>query len=491
MNREMLEMVEVLAQEKSVPREVVFGVLETALASAVKKANFAGEDADVEVHVDRDTGDYRAWRRWLIVADDQGLQEPDRQEMFSDIHDQYPDLNVGDYIRVEVQNINSSGRRFAQDAKQVILQRLRDAEREQMLVEFLARDEKVVSGLVKRMDKGDAIVEIGKVEARLPRSEMLPKESFRPGDRVRAYVARVDRTCKGQQVFLSRTSPEFIKELFALQVPEIEEIKSAARDPGSRAKIAVQAKDARLDPVGTCIGVRGTRVNAVSNELGGERVDIVVWDDEPAQFVVSALEPAKVSGVVMLEDTHTMEVVVDEENLAIAIGRAGQNVRLASELTGWKIDIMTDEEANAKRDEETSKIRSEFVEKLEVGEDVADILIENGFSSIEEVAYVPESELLEIEAFDADTVKELRERARNKCLMQDLEREENLRQAEPEMVALEGMDNDLVNVLVAHGVKTRDDLAELAVDELVEMSGIEEERASKLILAARAHWFNK
>lgn len=494
MNREMLEMVEVLAQEKSVPREVVFGVLETALASAVKKANFAGEDADVEVHVDRDTGDYRAWRRWLVVADDQGLQEPDRQEMYSDIHDEYPDLQVGDYIRQEVENINSSGRRFAQDAKQVILQRLRDAEREQMLVEFLARDEKVISGLVKRMDKGDAIVEIGKVEARLPRSEMLPKESFRPGDRVRAYVARVDRSCKGQQVFLSRTSPEFIKELFALQVPEIEEglleIKSAARDPGSRAKIAVQAKDARLDPVGTCIGVRGTRVNAVSNELGGERVDIVVWDDEPAQFVVSALEPAKVSCVVMLEDTHTMEVVVDEENLAIAIGRAGQNVRLASELTGWKIDIMTDEEANAKRDEETNKIRAEFVEKLGVDNDVADILIENGFSSIEEVAYVPESELLEIEAFDEDTVKELRERARNKCLMQDLEREENLRQAEPEMVSLEGMDNDLVNVLVAHGVKTRDDLAELAVDELVEMSGIDADRASKLILAARAHWFN-
>ena len=494
MNREMLEMVEVLAQEKNVPREVVFGVLEMALASAVKKAHFSGEDADVEVQVDRDTGDYRAWRRWLVVADDQGLQEPDRQEMFSDIHDDYPDLEVGDYIRVEIDNVNSSGRRFAQDAKQVILQRLRDAEREQMLVEFLARDEKVISGLVKRVDKGDAIVEIGKVEARLPRSEMLPKESMRPGDRVRAYVARVDRTSKGQQIFLSRTCPEFIKELFALQVPEIEEglleIKSAARDPGSRAKIAVQAKDARLDPVGTCIGVRGPRVNAVSNELGGERVDIVGWDDDPAQFVVSALEPAKVAGVVMLEDSHTMEVVVDEDNLAIAIGRAGQNVRLASELTGWKIDIMTDEEAQAKRDEETNKIRAEFVEKLDVGEDVADILIENGFSSIEEVAYVPESELLEIEAFDEDTVKELRERARTKCLMQDLEREENLRQAEPELLELDGIDNDLVNVLVSHGVKTRDELAELAVDELVEMCGIDQERASKLILAARAHWFN-
>ena len=295
----MLEMVEVLAQEKNVPREVVFGVLEVALGSAVKKANFPGQDADIEVHVDRATGDYQAWRRWLVVADEEGLQEPDRQEMFSDIHEDYPELQVGDFIRVEVQNINSSGRRFAQDAKQVILQRLRDAEREQMLVEFLARDEKIVNGQVKRMDKGDAIVEIGKVEARLPRSEMLPKESYRPGDRVRAFVARVDRTSKGQQIFLSRTSAEFIKALFAMQVPEIEEglleIKSAARDPGSRAKIAVQAKDARLDPVGTCIGVRGTRVNAVTNELNGERVDIVVWDDEPAQFVVSRSDPKRLA----------------------------------------------------------------------------------------------------------------------------------------------------------------------------------------------------
>ncbi len=494
MNREMLEMVEVLAQEKNVPREVVFGVLETALASAIKKANFQGEDADIEVHVDRATGDYEAWRRWLVVADEEGIQEPDRQEMFSDIHDDYPELAVGDFIRQEVANINSSGRRFAQDAKQVILQRLRDAEREQMLVEFLARGEKVISGLVKRIDKGDIIVEIGKVEARLPKTEIMPKETYRPGDRIRAYVQRVDRTVKGQQVFLSRTAPEFMKELFALQVPEIDEglleIKSVARDPGSRAKIAVQAKDARLDPVGTCIGVRGSRVNAVTNELGGERVDIVVWDDEPAQFVVSALEPAKVSGVVMLEDTHTMEVMVDEENLPIAIGRVGQNVRLASELTGWRIDIMTNEEANAKRDEEVQKMRGEFMAKLDVDADVADILIENGFATIEEVAYVPEAELLEIEAFDEDTVKVLRERARNKCLMQDLEREEHLRQAEPEMVALEGMNNDLVNVLVAHGVKSRDDLAELAVDELVEMTSLDAESAGKLILAARAHWFN-
>ena len=489
----MLEMVEVLAQEKNVPREVVFGVLETALSSAVKKANFAGEDADIEVHVDRDTGDYRAWRRWLIVADDQGLQEPDRQEMYSDIHDEYPELNVGDYIREEVQNINSSGRRFAQDAKQVILQRLRDAEREQMLVEFLARDEKVISGLVKRMDKGDAIVEIGRLEARLPRNQMIPRESIRTGDRVRAYVDRIGETTKGQQVTLSRTSPEFLKKLFELEVPEIEEglleIKSAARDPGVRAKIAVYTRDRRIDPIGTCVGMRGSRVSAVTNELGGERIDIVLWNEDPAQFVVGALEPAKVRSIVMLEDTHTMEVVVDEENLAVAIGRAGQNVRLASELTGWQINILTESEANEKRDAEVARIREEFMTKLDVDEDAANVLIDEGFSSIEEIAYVPEKELHAIEAFDTETVDELRQRARNKLLSEAIAREENLRQADKGLIELEGMDNDLAAKLVANGVKTADDLGELATDDLVEMTGIEEERAQKLIMAARASWF--
>ena len=493
MNREMLEMVEVLAQEKSVPREVVFGVLETALASAVKKANFAGEDADIEVHVDRDTGDYQAWRRWLIVADDQGLQEPDRQEMYSDIHDEYPDLNVGDYIRQEVQNINSSGRRFAQDAKQVILQRLRDAEREQMLVEFLARDEKVVSGLVKRMDKGDAIVEVGRLEARLPRNQMIPRENMRTGDRVRAYVDHVGDTPKGRTVILSRTSPEFIKKLFELEVPEIEEgiieIKAAARDPGARAKIAVASHDQRVDPIGTCIGMRGSRVNAVTTELSGERIDIVVWNADPAQFVVGALEPAKVRSIVMLEDSHTMEVVVDEDNLAVAIGRGGQNVRLASELTGWQINILTAQEASEKRAAEVNRIREEFMKSLDIDEAAANVLIDEGFSSVEEIAYVPEKELFSIEAFDHETIEELRQRARNKLLADAITREENLRKADPKMLALEGMDNDLANKLVARGVKTLDDLGDLAVEELVEMTGLDEERAKKLIMGARAHWF--
>ena len=338
MSREMLDMVDVLAREKNVEKSAVFGVLEIALASAVKKAQFPGEDADVAVRVDPNTGDWTAVRRWVIVSDDQGLQQPDREEMFSDIHDDYPELEVGDYIEKPIENINTSGRRFAQDAKQVILQRLRDAEREQILNEFLARDEKVISGQVKRSDKEGAIIEIGRLEARLPKSEMIPRENLRNSDRVRAYVLRVDETNKGKQVILSRACNEFIKKLFELEVPEIEEgtveIKATARDPGSRAKIAVMSHDKRVEPVGTCIGIRGSRVTAVTNELAGERIDVVRWDENPVQYIVEALKPAKVSKVVADEEARSMDVTVDEENLAIAIGRGGQNVRLASELTG-------------------------------------------------------------------------------------------------------------------------------------------------------------
>ena len=493
--REMLALVDVLASEKNVEKDTVFGVLEAALASAVKKAQFPGEDADVVVHVDRVTGEFKAARRWLVVADEEGLQEPDRQEMFSDISEEFPDVQPGDYIEreIEVIDVDTTGRRFAQDAKQVILQRLRDAEREQILKEFLARNESIVTGTIKRIDKGDAIVEIGRLEARLPRNQMIPRENLRTGDRVRAYVDRIGESNKGQQVILSRTSPEFIKKLFELEVPEIEEglleIKSAARDPGVRAKIAVFAKDRRIDPIGTCVGMRGSRVNAVTNELGGERVDIVPWNEDPAQFVVGALEPAKVRSIVMLEETHTMEVVVDEDNLAIAIGRAGQNVRLASELTGWQINIMTEAEATQKRDEEVAKIRAEFMDSLDIDEAAADVLISEGFSSIEEIAYVPEKELYAIEAFDRETVDELRQRARNKLLADAITREENLRKADEPLLTLEGMDNDLASKLVSHGVKTLDDLGELATDDLVEMTGIDAERASKLIMAAREHWF--
>lgn len=491
----MLELVDVLAREKNVEKDVVFGVLELALASAVKRARFPGVDADVVVLVDRATGEFTALRRWLVVADEEGLAEPDRQEMFSDIHDEFPDLNVGDYLERPIDNvdIDSAGRRFAQDAKQVILQRLRDAEREQILKEFLEKNETIVTGTIKRMDKGDAIVEIDRLEARLSRNQMIPRENMRTGDRVRAYVDHVGETPKGRTVILSRTSPEFVKKLFELEVPEIEEgiieIKAAARDPGLRAKIAVTSHDRRVDPIGTCIGMRGSRVNAVTSELSGERIDIVVWSEDPAQFVVGALEPAKVSSIVMLEETHTMEVVVDEENLAVAIGRGGQNVRLASELTGWQINIMTQAEASEKRDEETAKIRADFMASLDIDEAAANVLIEEGFSSVEEIAYVPEKELFAIEAFDRDTIEELRQRARNKLLADALAREENLRKAEKDFLELDGMDNDLANKLVAHDVKTLDELAELATDELVEMTGIDEERAKKLITGARAHWF--
>ena len=490
--REMLQLVDVLASEKNVAKDTVFGVLEAALASAVKKAQFPGEDADVVVHVDRVTGEFKAARRWLVVADEEGLQEPDRQEMYSDVIDEYPEIQPGEFIEreIEVIDVDTTGRRFAQDAKQVILQRLRDAEREQILKEFLDRNESIVTGTIKRIDKGDAIVEIGRLEARLPRNQMIPRENLRTGDRVRAYVDHVGESNKGQQVFLSRTSPEFIKKLFELEVPEIEEglleIKSAARDPGVRAKIAVYARDRRIDPIGTCVGMRGSRVNAVTNELGGERVDIVPWNEDPAQFVVGALEPAKVRSIVMLEETHTMEVVVDEDNLAIAIGRAGQNVRLASELTGWQINIMTEAAAAQKRDEEVAKIRADFMDSLDIA---ADVLIGEGFSSVEEIAYVPEKELYAIEAFDRETVDELRQRARNKLLADAITREENLRKADEPLLSLEGMDNDLASQLVGHGVKTLDDLGELATDDLVEMTGIDEERASSLIMKAREHWF--
>ncbi len=492
MSRDMLEMVDVLAREKEVEKSAVFGVLELALASAVKKAQFPGEDADVVVSVNTETGDWTAKRRWLIVDDAAGLQQPDREEMFSDITEDYPDLKVGDYIEKPVENINTSGRRFAQDAKQVILQRLRDAEREQVLKEFLERDEKIVNGQIKRVDKEGAIVEIGRLEARLPRSEMIPRENLRMSDRVRAYVLRIDETAKGKTVILSRSCPEFLIRLFELEVPEIEEgvveIKSAARDPGVRAKISVMSHDKRVEPVGTCIGIRGSRVTAVTNELAGERIDVVRYDDNPVQYIVEALKPAKVSKVVADEETNSMDVMVDEDNLAIAIGTHGQNVRLATELTGWQINIMTAEEADKKHEEEIGEAKAEFINELDMDAEAAVALIESGIYSLEELAYVPEQEIIDLGLFDKETVVELRERARSALLSRALKREENLRQADPTLLAVEGMDNDLAANLVAKGVKTSDDLADLAADELVEMTNISEDRAKALIMAARASW---
>jgi N utilization substance protein A len=490
MNREMLMLVDAISREKAVEREVVFGAVEAALASATKKL-YTGE-VDIRVSVDRDTGDYETFRRWHVVPNEAGLQNADAEVLLFEAQEQISDIEVDDYIEESIESV-PIGRIGAQAAKQVILQKIRDAEREQLLNDFLARGDKVFVGTVKRLDKGDIIVESGRVEGRLKRNEMIPKENLRTGDRVRAYILGVDPTARGPQIMLSRSAPAFMIELFGQEVPEIEqgllEIKSCARDPGSRAKIAVVSHDRRVDPIGTCVGVRGSRVNAVTTELAGERVDIVLWSEDPAQFVIGALAPANVVSIVVDEERHAMDVVVDEENLAIAIGRGGQNVRLASELTGWRINIMTAEESAAKQAEETDSVRKTFVEKLDVDEEVADILIAEGFTSLEEVAYVPLQEMLEIEAFDEDTVQELRNRAKDALLTMEIAKEERVDEVSQDLRDLEGLTPDLIARLSDGGVHTRDDLADLAVDELTEMTGVDEAAARSLIMKAREHWF--
>ncbi len=489
MSREILLLVDALAREKNVERDVVFGALESALSSAMKKR--FREDVDIRVAIDRQTGEHEGFRRWLIVPDEAGLQEPDAQELYTDAQDIVPGIEVGEYIEEPLEPIEF-GRIGAQAAKQAILQKIRDAEREQVLNDFLDRGETIVSGTVKRLDKGDGIIEIGKVEARLPRTEMIPKENIRAGDRVRSYVLKVDHTARGQQVILSRTSPDFIRELFENEVPEIEqgllEIKAAARDPGVRAKIAVVAYDKRIDPIGTCVGMRGSRVTAVRNELGGEQVDIVLWADDPAEFVIGALAPAHVESILVDEDKHAMDVVVDEENLPKAIGARGQNVRLASELTGWQINIMTPEESQNRQDTERTALRHTFITKLDVDEEVADILIDEGFTGLEEIAYVPLQELLDIEAFDEETVNELRTRARNALLTEAIAQEERVQTAR-DLLEIQGMDPALAAKLAENGITTLDELAELAADELAELTGLPEDTASDMIMQARAHWF--
>ena len=490
MNREMLMLVDAISREKNVERDVVFGAVESALAQATKKL-YQG-DVDIRVAVDRDSGDYETFRRWHVVPDEAGLQLPDQEILLFEAKEEMPDIEVDEYIEESVDSV-PIGRIGAMAAKQVILQKIRDAEREMLLNDFMSRGEKIFTGTVKRLDKGDIIVEAGRVEGRLRRSEMIAKENLRNGDRVRAMIMEVDLTLRGAPIILSRSAPEFMIELFRQEVPEIEqgllEIKSCARDPGSRAKIAVLSHDKRVDPIGTCVGVRGTRVNAVTNELAGERVDIVLWSEDPAQFVIGALAPANVSSIVVDEEKHAMDVVVDEENLAIAIGRGGQNVRLASDLTGWKINIMDANESAQKQATETDASRKLFMEKLDVDEEIADILISEGFTSLEEVAYVPISELLEIESFDEDTINELRSRAKDALLTMEIAKEENVESVSQDLRDLEGLDPELIPKLAEAGVHTRDDLADLAVDELTEITGQSADDAKALILKAREHWF--
>ena len=489
MSRELLMLVDALAREKNVEKDIVFAALELALASATKKR--FKDDADVRVEVDRETGDYKTFRRWQIVIDDEH-EFPAQQIALTDAIEQKLEKQVGEFVEEPLVPVEF-GRIGAQTAKQVILQKIREAEREQILNDFLQRDELIVTGAIRRMERGNAIIESGRIEAALPKDQMIPKENLRIGDRVRAYLLKVDRNNRGPQLILSRTVPEFLIKLFEIEVPEIEEglleIKAAARDPGSRAKIAVKSNDQRIDPIGTCVGMRGSRVQAVTAELAGERVDIILWSPDPAQFVINALAPAEVSKITVDEESHSMDVVVDEENLAQAIGRNGQNVRLASDLTQWVINIMTEEESRKKNDAEGTAVRAIFMEKLDVDEEVANILILEGFSTLEEVAYVPLNEMLEIESFDEDTVNELRSRARNALLVEAIASEEHVESAASSLLTLDGMDSETARVLAAKGVTTQEELADLAVYDLVELTGIDNERAKQLIMTARAPWF--
>jgi len=491
MNRELLLLVDALSREKNVPKEIVFTALEAALASATKKKY--ADNIDARVSIDRETGDYETFRRWTVVPDEEH-EEPAHQIAITDAVAENPEATLGDVVEEPLES-ETFGRIGAQAAKQVILQKIRDAEREQILNDFLERGESLVTGTVKRAERGNLIVESGRVEALLPRDQLIAKENLRVGDRVRAYIAKIDRAARGPQLILSRIAPEFLVKLFELEVPEIEEglleIKAAARDPGLRAKIAVKSNDARIDPVGTCVGMRGSRVQAVTQELAGERVDIILWSPEPAQFVINALAPADVSSIVVDEERHSMDVVVDEDQLALAIGKGGQNVRLASELTGWQLNIMTTEEREQKTQQESSVVRAVFMEKLDVDEEVAEILVQEGFTSLDEVAYVPINEMLEIEAFDEETVNELRRRARNALLIENIKGEETVEHAAEDLQGMEGMDNQTARVLASKGITTMDALADLATDELTEMTGMDVDRANKLIMKAREPWFKE
>jgi N utilization substance protein A len=491
MSREVLLLVDALAREKNVDKEIVFGALESALASATKK-RFSDEEADVRVSIDRQTGEYESFRRWQVM-DDETFETPELHIKLEEAQKRQPDIQLEEFIEEPLENIDF-GRIGAQAAKQVIFQKIRDAEREQILADFMERNEHLVSGTIKRIERGNAIVEFGKIEALLPRDQMIPKEILRVGDRVRAYLLRVDRTVRGPQIILSRITTEFLSKLFELEVPEIEEglleIVSAARDPGSRAKIAVRSHDQRLDPIGTCVGMRGSRVQAVTNELAGERVDIILWSDDAATYVINALAPAEVGSIVVDEDKHSMDVVVEEENLAQAIGRGGQNVRLASEMTGWEINLMTVEQSAEKNEQEFSKIRDLFVAKLDVDEEVADILVQEGFNTLEEVAYVPLEEMQAIESFDEATVNELRSRARNALLTEAIANEEQVEHNIEDLLKIEGMDEETARALAGKGVGTQEQLADLDGDELMEITGMDAERANQLIMTARAPWFN-
>jgi len=494
MTKEILLVAEAVSNEKGVSEDIIFEAIESALAMATKKRY--DEDADIEVTIDRETGDYETVRRWLVVPDDE-LALLGTQFTTEEAIEQDESLKPGDVYQEHVENVGF-GRIAAQTAKQVIVQKVRDAERAQVVEQYESRVGELVAGTVKKVTRDNVIVDLGNnAEGLLPREQLVGRETFRINDRVRAILKEISTETRGPQLILSRACPEMLIELFKIEVPEISEeviqIRSAARDPGSRAKIAVKTNDQRIDPVGACVGMRGSRVQAVSNELDNERVDIVLWDDNPAQLVINAMSPAEVESIVVDEENGTMDVAVAEDNLAQAIGRAGQNVRLASELTGWTINVMSVDEALEKQETEAGQVIQTFMDKLDVDEDVAGILVDEGFTTLEEVAYVPLEEMTSIDGFDEDIAEELRARAKDALLTLAIASEEELGAKEPaeDLLTMEGMDRHLAFILSSRGIVTMEDLAEQGVDELMDIEDMTEERAGELIMTARAPWFEE
>ena len=496
-NKEILLVVDAVSNEKGVNKEIIFGALEVALASAAKK-RYSG-DFDVRVTINRRTGGYETTRCWQVVADSALMEHSDRQMALSEARQLKADVQVGESVESLLENADFGGRIAAQTARQVIVQRVRDAERSQIVDAYLHRKGELIGGVVKRLERGDVIIDVGgNVEAKVAREELIPRESFRIGERLRGYLKDVRSEQRGPQLFISRVAPEFLTALFTLEVPEINqgviEIKGAARDPGSRAKIAVKSKDTRIDPVGACVGMRGARVQSVTNELAGERVDIVQWDDDVVRFVMNAMSPAEVDSVIVDEDTHSMDIIVSgDKQLAQAIGKGGQNVHLASRLTGWTLNVMTRDAARARRGQEDETLQQLFMEQLSIDEEIAAILVREGFARLEEVAYVPAQEMLEIAEFDQDIVDELRGRARDVLLTHAIAAEERFGDAQPaeNLQQMAGMTDALAFKLARHGVITMDDLADLSVDDLNDIAGLDDEQAAKLIMTARAPWFSK
>ncbi len=494
MNKEILMVVEAVSNEKGVGKDIIFEAIEAALATATKKRH--REDIEARVCIDRESGDYDTFRLWEVVEDGtEPLEFPARQVRLQDAQAQVADIEIGGFTEEPMPSVEF-GRIAAQTAKQVIVQKVREAERKQVFAAYQDRVGELVSGVVKRVERSGVILDLGNnAEGLIPREEMIPREAVRTGDRLRAYLRDVQADSRGPQLFLSRTAPELLIELFKIEVPEINEgmieIINGARDPGARAKIAVRANDGRIDPIGACVGMRGSRVQAVSNELGGERVDIILWNENPAQFVINAMAPAEVASILVDEDSNSMDVAVAEENLSQAIGRGGQNVRLASELSRWELNVMSVEQADEKTEAEARVLQDLFKEQLDVDEEIAVILVQEGFSSIEEVAYVPDDEMLEIEEFDESLVQELRDRARDVMLTRAIASEEKLADAKPaeDLLQMDGMDEGLAYQLAAHGVVTMEDLAEQAVDDLVEIEALDAARAAQLIMTARIPWF--